>query len=430
MPRLFSVLTVPGWIFLLLATSLHAGDISEGKPFWPQWRGPQRDGVATEKSLLKTWPEQGPPLAWKMNGLGEGYSSVAVADGKIFTLGERQGGAFLIAIDEATRKVLWSTPIGSAWGDGGPRGTPTVDGDRVYAIGGHGDLLCAKVADGKAVWRKNFERDFQGHMMSHWGYCESPLVDGDKLIVTPGGTRNTIMALDKKAGSKKWSSAVPRLGPNGNDGAGYSSVVISKACGRRQYVQLFGNGVVGVDAANGKYLWGYNRVANGTANIPTPIVRDDYVFCSTGYGAGAALLHLVKAGNGIKAEERYFLEAKTLQNHHGGMVLIGDYVYGGHGHNSGAPICVELLTGKVKWRVNRGPAGGSAAVVAADGQLYFRYDEGLMALIEVTPDGYKLNGKFEFPKGGNPSWAHPVVAGGKLYLREQDQLLVYDIAEK
>lgn len=425
--------TIASMICLSLATALVAGDLSEGKPFWPQWRGPNRDGVATEKSLLKKWSEEGPPLAWKVGGLGSGYSSVAVADGKIFTLGKRSGSEFLIAIDENGHKELWAARLGRPWNDG-PRSTPTVDGDRVYAVGPHGDLICVSTAQGKEIWRRSFAKDFGGRMMSGWGFCESPLIDGDKLLCTPGGAEHTIVSLNKMTGEEtlskgeKWKCSVPEIGPRGRTGAGYSSIVISEACNHKQYVQLFGKGVVGIDAETGKFLWGYNRVANGTANIPTPVIRGDYVFCSTGYGTGSALLHLVKDGDGIKAEEKYFLDAKTLQNHHGGLVLIGDHIYGGHGHNNGFPICVEMLSGKIVWRKDRGPGTGSAAVVAADGQLYFRYQNGKMALISATPEGYHLNGEFQIPNVHSPSWAHPVVAGGKLYLREQDDLLVYNVS--
>ncbi len=188
--------------------------------------------------------------------------------------------------------------------------------------------------------------------------------------------------------------------------------------------------LAGVSAADGKLLWTYNRVANGTANIPTPIVKGDYVFCSSGYGTGAGLLKLVKDGSGVKALEQYFLEASELQNHHGGMVLVGDYVYCGHGHNQGFPICVEMLSGKITWEPGRGPGKESAAITCADGHLYFRYQDGVMALIEATPDKYVLKGSFQLPSLNGPSWPHPVVAGGRLYLRDQDTLLCYDVKRK
>jgi outer membrane protein assembly factor BamB len=388
---------------------------------WPQWRGPQRDGLSTEKGLLSSWPEKGPPLLWQVKGLGSGYASVAVAGDKIFTLGHRAGDTYLIARARAGGKELWAIKVGRG---GNAQSTPTVAGNLAFGLATNGDLVCVDITKGNALWRKNLPKDFGGQMMSGWGYSESPLVDGDKLVCTPGGKSATLVALNKKTGAVLWRGVVPE-----GDGAGYASIVVSEACGVRQYIQLLGRGIVSIAAKDGKFLWRYNKVANGTANIPTPIVKGNFVFCSTGYGAGSALLKLVKDGKKIKPEEVYYLKGNKFQNHHGGMVLVGDYVYAGHGHNEGFPICVEMKTGKIAWNQGRGPGGGSAAVVYADGNMYFRYDSGLMALIEASPEGYKLKGTFSIPhKGGAPSWSHPVVAGGKLYLREQDWLMCYDIS--
>jgi outer membrane protein assembly factor BamB len=311
---------------------------------------------------------------------------------------------------------------------GGARGTPTVDADGVYAIGTEGDLVAVDAATGKERWRKSLVRDYGGQMMSMWKFSESPLLDGDRVVVTPGARAAGLVALDKKTGAELWRTALPDLGPKGKDGAGYSSIVISNAGGVRQYVQLMGRGLVGVNAADGKLLWSYNRIANDVANIPTPLVSGDLVFTSTGYGAGAALLKLSKAAQGVEAREVYFLEAKSLQNHHGGLVLVDGHVYAGHGHNRGFPICVELATGKVVWGGDIRNAGtGSAAVAYADGNLYFRYQNGAVILIEATPSGYKEKGSFEIPDVKGPSWPHPVIAGGKLYLREGDTLYCYDL---
>lgn len=394
---------------------------------WPQWRGPNRDAVSTETGLLKQWPAEGPPLLWKTNGLGAGMSSLVIHDGRIFTMGARPGGTYLIALELDGGKELWATKVAEGRDD--PNCTPTASGKLVYALSKDGNLLCAEAATGKEVWRKNFQRDFGGKMMSGWGYSESPLVDGEKLVCTPGAKDAAMVALNKQTGKLLWKSAIPDLGSRGGDGAAYSSIVVAEVGGLRQYIQLIGRGVIGVAAKDGRFLWGYNRVANGTANIPTPIVRDNLVFCSTGYQTGSALLKLVPASGGTKVEEVYFLDEKTLQNHHGGMVLVGDYLYGGHGHNNGFPICVELKTGKVKWFKGRGPGNGSAAVVAADGNLYFRYQDGVMALIGATPEGYELHGTFDPPKGDRECWSHPVILGGKLYLRDQNELLCYNVKE-
>ena len=411
-----------------------APDSKSSSADWPQWRGPARDGISKETGLLNQWPQAGPPLAWKAAGLGSGLSSLAIVDGKIYTMGDKDGAQHVIALSGKDGKVLWSTKVGAPWEDqfAGPRGTPAVDGGRVYAMGTEGDLVSLDAATGKEIWRKHMERDLGGRVMSIWKWSESPLVDGDRLIVTPGLSDSLMVALDKKTGKEIWrTKTTENLGTNGKDGAGYSSVVISSGGGVKQYVQLVGRGLIGVRASDGKLLWSYNKVANSTANISTPVVQGDYVFSSTGYQTGSALLKLAKAGDGVTAQEVYFLPAKSFQNHHGGFVLIGDHIYGGHGHNKGFPVCVEMATGKVVWGGDgsdvQAPGTGSAAVTAADGHLYFRYQNGKMALIEATPQGYKQKGLFDIPNVNGPSWSHPVVLGGKLYLREQDNLYVYDV---
>ncbi len=394
---------------------------------WPSWRGPDRTAIAPETGLLKEWPESGPPLVWQADGFGGGFSSVAIVGDRIFTMGSRKGGCDLIAADRATGKELWSTRVGN----GSPNCTPTVDGDLVFALGREGDLLCANALSGSVVWQKNFGKDFGGQMMSGWGYSESPLVDGDRLIVTPGAEKAVIVALDKSSGDVIWESAMPAESlQRGKDGAGYSSVVISHAAGVKQYIQLTGRGVISVAADDGRHLWSYNKIANGTANIPTPIIKDDYVFCSTGYGTGAALLKIKNDSGKLSAEEVYFLDSKTMQNHHGGMILLGDHIYCGHGHNQGFPLCVELATGNIAWNAGRGPGSGSAAILLADGNLYFRYEDGTMALIEATPEEYRLKGEFKLATNNGKSWPHPVIVDGLMYLRDQSTLLCYDVRQK
>lgn len=392
---------------------------------WPQWRGYHRDGKSQETGLLKEWSPAGPPLLWEAEGLGRGYSSVAIADGRIYTLGRRNDGEKLICLSAKDGSELWAANVGN--GDHS-NATPTVDGDRVYAIGLKGNLVCADAKTGAIRWSKFFPDDFGGKMMSGWGYSESPLVDGDYLICTPGAKDAMIVALDKRTGEEIWRAGVPDYSRRGNDGAGYSSIVVSNGGGVKQYVQLTGRGLIGVAAEDGRFLWGYGRVANGTANIPTPIVSGDYVFASSGYGTGAVLLKLSATEGGVEADEVYFKEGNELQNHHGGMVLHEGHVYLGHQHNNGFPTCVNLVSGQIAWGgKTRGPGGGSAAITYADGHLIFRYQDGVVALIEATPEEYRLKGTFKpaFQKGN--SWAHPVVAGGKLYLREQEKLMCYDL---
>lgn len=391
---------------------------------WPQWRGPNRTAVSEEKGLLKEWPADGPRQVYTIQGIGRGYGSVALAGGRIYLMGVRNREEYVICLKAEDGKELWSTPVGKP-GDGG-RGTPTVDGDLLYAITAqgkqHGEIVCLETETGKEVWRKDFQKDFQGRMMTSWGYSESPLVDGDQLICTPGGSEATIVALNKKTGKEIWKAKVP-----GGDSSAYSSCVVTTVGGIRQYVQLLEKGIVGVGAKDGRFLWRYNKVANGTANIPTAIVKGDLVFCSTGYNTGAALLQLVPSAGGIKVVEKYFLPANKFQNHHGGMILVGDYIYAGHGHNNGFPTCIELKTGRIVWQTERPKDYRSAAVVYADGHLYYRYENAVMALVEATPAGFKQKGQFKIPNGSTPSWPHPVVAGGKLYLRDQNQLFCYDV---
>ena len=403
-------------------------------PDWPQWRGPKQDGISTETGLLSEWTTDGPPLAWRVTGMGSGMASVAIANGRLFTQGagtkDGKRGVFVTALDVATGKELWSSAI-TPGGGPKPNGTPTVDGKLLYAVGNNGDLACLETETGKLVWKKNYGADFHGKCMSGWGYSESPLVDGDWLICVPGAPDAGIAALNKLTGEVIWKSAIPDFGRAGKDGAGYTGVVISQGAGVKQYVTLTGHGLVGVRASDGKFLWGYNRIANNTADIPTPIIKGDYVFGSSGYGdGGTALVKLSKDGDGVKAEEVYYRKAGELQNHHGGMILLGDHVYMGHGHNNGFPTCVELQTGKVVWGKERGPGSGSAAIVMADGHLYFRYQDGLMALIEATPKGYQLKGSFKLASKLGESWPHPVIHDGKLYIRDQDVLLCYDVKAK
>lgn len=412
-------------IFLALVTTLSPAFSAEPGS-WPAWRGPLRDGISPEKGLQDSWPSDGPRLIWQVDNVGRGFSSVSIADGRIVTMGQLsqpERGTYIIALSQKDGSELWKTRVGS----GAPNTTPTIDDNRIYALDREGQLTCVSAPTGKIIWQKNFPRDFGGKMMSGWGYSESPLIDGDQLICTPGSKSAALAALDKKTGDVIWQTPVSRLGNRGGDGAAYSSVVVSNAGGITQYVQLMGRGVISVDASNGKLLWNYNRVANGTANIPTPIVKGDYIFCSTGYGTGAALLKVQPGATQV--DEVYFLRAKDLQNHHGGMILIGDYLYCGHGHNSGLPICVDFNTGKTVWGPNRGAGDGSAAIVYADGHIYFRYENGVIALIEATPDGYRLKGKFKMATQNGKSWPHPVIVDGRLYLRDQKSLLCYDIKE-
>ena len=422
-------------VALACVGGLAAGARPAAADDWPQWRGIHRDGRSAETDLLRDWPDGGPPLAWKATGLGGGFSSVAVAGGRIYTLGDLDDGQYVLALTEKDGSHLWKSRVGPTWEDRylGPRSTPTVDGDHLYVETTEGHVVCLEAATGKEVWRRSLVDDFGSHMMqamgtTDWKYAESPLVDGDRVIVTPGVTDAALAALDKKTGEEIWRARIGRLGSKGAYGAGYSSPVVSHGGGVKHYVQFIGRGVIGVEAETGKFLWGYNEVANDIANITTPLVAGDHVFASSGYRTGSALLRLTRdEEGGVDVEEVYFLAPEDVQNHHGGLILHDGHVYTGTGHNKGFPIAVEMKTGQIAWGPERNAGRDSAAISYADERLYLRYQNGLMILVAASPDGYREHGSFEIPGVEHPSWSHPVIANGRLYLREQESLFAYDV---
>ena len=386
---------------------------------WPQWRGPDRDGKSHDTGLLQQWPAAGPALAWKTKGLGSGFSGVSVAGGKIFTMGDATDASYIYALDQTTGKQIWAAKVGNTGGgDGhpGPRCTPTYAGELVFAMGQFGDLVCVETATGREVWRKHMVADFAGKMMSGWGYSESPLVDGDRLICTPGGARGAIIALNKKTGAEVWRTM------DFKDPAGYSSMIIAEIDGQRQYIQLTGASVVGVAPETGKILWRARR--NGrTAVITTPVYHDNMVFVTSAYGVGCNLFKITSSGGQFKAAEVY--ANKLMANHHGGVVRIGENIYG-HSYGKGW-VCMDMKSGNSVWEEEK--QLGKGAISYADGRLYLRGEgKGTMVLLEASPNGYKETGRFEQPDRSNKdAWPHPVIADGKLYLRDQDVLLCYDV---
>ena len=377
---------------------------------WPQWRGPNRDGKSAETGLLKEWPAGGPPLAWRASGAGEGYSSFAVVNGRLYTLGARQDSEYLVAFDVASGKRLWETANGKRFVNdrgSGPRATPTVDGDRVYAFGASGDLSAVDAASGKAIWKVNVLSKFGGSNIN-WGLSESPLVLSDRILVNAGGP---IVALRKTDGSEIWKS--------GGEPAGYSSAVLHEVGGIRQAIFFTHTRVVGVDVNTGKRLWSYEPVANGVANIATPIVRGNRVFVSSDYGTGAALLELTPAGGGIRAKEVYF--TRDMRNHHASSVLVGDHLYG---FSAAILTAMQFDTGQVAWRDR---SVGKGSLVFADDRLYLYSEGGTVALAEANPAAYREHGRFQIRSGNLPTWSHPVVSTGKLFLRDQDVIYAYDV---
>jgi hypothetical protein len=387
---------------------------------WPQFRGPDRDNLSKDSGLLRSWPQEGPPLAWKATGVGSGYSSLSVVGDRVYTLGNKGKSSFVYALERDGGKIVWSAEIGPEGGNLGC--TPTVDGTRVYALGQRGDLVCLDTMAGKRIWHRNLRKDFGGEV-GDWQYCESPLVDGDRVVVTPGGKDATMASLNKETGNTIWTCAVPARDVQ----AGYSSIVVATVGSVKQYVQLFNGGVAGV-ATDGRFLWKYEKLGPNTANIPTPVVLDDHVLAVAGYGKGGALLKLTASGSDVSVKEVYFNRA--LSNKHGGIVVVGDYFYG-DSDDRGQPFCAEVKTGKVVWKRERdqGKGEGSTSVTYADGHLYFHYQNGEVALVKASPEGYNEVGSFKVPLTNGNSWAHPVVVGGRLYLREGNMIYCYDVRQ-
>ena len=386
---------------------------------WATWRGPNRDGLSAEKGLLKQWPVGGPRLVWKSTGIGVGFSSVSVSEGRIFTMGDGADGSAVHAINAKDGATLWkSVELGKPGGNyAGTRCTPTVDGNLVYALGQFGDFVCLQAKDGKEVWRKNLMKDFGGRY-SGWNYTESPLVDGDKVVFTPGGNKGAIVALNKKTGDLIWQSK------EFTDGAHYSSLIAVDFGGKRQYVQLTAQSVAGVNAVNGDLLWRAERRGQ-TAVITTPIFDKGIVYVTSGYGVGCNAFK-VTPGSTFTTEEIY--ANKTMANHHGGVILKDGNVYGFS--DSKGWTCQNLKTGELVWN-NSGVGKGSIAY--ADGHFVIRSEggKGTIALIEATPTAYVEKGRFDQPDRSRAnSWPHPVIANGHLYIRDQDVLLCYDIKAK
>ena len=409
--RIHRALTPLTTASLLLALS---AAVSNREPDdWPQWRGPNRDGRSAERGLLKTWPKGGPPLAWQSKGAGEGYSSFAAANGRLITLGARGDREYVIAFDAASGKELWATPHGRRFGNDrgdGPRGTPTVEGDRIYAYGASGDLSVLDASSGKILWAVNVLQKFGGSNIT-WGLSESPLVLADRVLVNAGGPQSSIVALNKKDGSVLWRSQ--------SDEAGYSSAVLHEAGGVREAIFFTGQRALGVNVADGKLLWSYDKVSNPTANIATPIVRGNHVFVSSDYGTGAALLELTPGAGGVQAREVYF--TREMRNHHASSVLVGDHLYG---FSSAILTAMRFDNGQVAWKDR---SVGKGSLVFADDRLYLFSENGMVGLAEAAPDAYREHGRFQLKTGNLPTWAHPVVSGGKLFLRDQDTIYAYNV---
>ena len=393
---------------------------------WPQWRGPNRDGISHETGLRKEWPKEGPPLLWKATNIGRGYSTPAVVGDRIYVDGS-QGveNEFVEALAVKDGKKLWSTRLGAV---GNPkqqpnfpaaRSTPTVEGEVLYALGSDGDLACAETAGGKIKWKKSLRNDFGGKP-GNWAYAESPLVDGDTLVCTPGGGQATLLALNKHSGEVLWKCALPQA-----DEAAYSSAIVIEVGGIRQYVQLLQKGLVGVEAKSGKFLWRYSKpVSVYGANIPSPVFGDGIVFVgSAGTGGGAVKLK-IEDGK-VVPEQLYF--GPKYPTAIGGAVKVGGFLYGSTGQ---ALECLEFATGEIKWD-DRSIA--PASICYADGRLYLHGESGEVALVEASAEAYREHGRFAPPdqparaNAMEKAWAYPVIANGRLYIRDHESLWCYDL---
>ncbi|HKO43452.1 MAG TPA: PQQ-binding-like beta-propeller repeat protein [Pyrinomonadaceae bacterium] len=427
--RVLTAIAVVCLFFLALsANSGLAGSSSD----WPQWRGPGRDGRSKETGLLKQWPSAGPRLVWQVNDLGDGYSTPAIVGNRIYLMSNHgMENEFVQARSTKDGRVIWTTRVGNV---GNPnqnppypkaRSTPTVVGNFIYALGSDGDLVCLETKTGKIRWQKNIRKELNGQP-GEWAYAESPLIDGDAVVVTPGGAEATMAALNKRTGAVIWKSAVP-----GGDPAGYASAIVVHGGGRRQYVQLLSKGLVGVDANTGQFLWRYKDVAKGPAQYFTPVGRGEYIYTGA-LGVGGGLVRLKADGSGVAAEQVYFI--RGLPNGIGGAVVVGDHLYGTEvGQNL---VATEFTTGKVKWQDK---SFGWASVAYADGHLYLHGINGDVALVEANPAGYREKGRFTppaqpkkkqvgpYPEG---AFAYPVIAGGRLYIRDLGTLWVYDVKKQ
>jgi outer membrane protein assembly factor BamB len=405
---------------------------------WPAWMGPDRTGVSKETGLLKQWPKVGPKLLWKVADIGEGYSTPSIAAGKIYLMSNRgNSDEFALALNAKDGSKIWESRIGKVGNPNqrpswpGSRSTPTVDGDAVYVLSSDGDLACLDAATGKVRWQKSLRTDFDGKP-GNWAYAESPLIDGDVLVCTPGGDKAALAALNKKNGEVIWKAVVPGGGgPGGGGGrmrtspnaAAYASAIVATVGGVKQYIQILTGAMVGVAAKDGKLLWRYNKMAGSTL-CNTPLFHDGYVFASAlarGGFTGSVLLKLIANGESVKAEEVY--TSKSLAEHHGGVVRVGDAVYGA---TDAGLVCIDFKTGETKWQ-NR--CVGKGSIAAADGRLYVRSEEGPVALVEAMATAYKEIARFEPPDHSKKKnvWPFPVIAGGRLYLRDQNVLLCYDV---
>ena len=393
---------------------------SAGEGDWPTFHGPRRGNVSHETGLLTEWPDAGPELLWAAEGLGEGFATVSIADGAVYTSGniDNQTTVTSLHLDGNFR---WQAPVGQAWTGSyeGSRSTPTIDDDRVYCGSPHGELVCLRAENGDTIWQVDILERFGGRNIT-WGLAESPLLDGNHVICTPGGNQGRVAALDKMTGETVWATG------SGTGPAGYASAVQAEIHGTRVILTMSGKALLGVDAADGRLLFEFPLQTNYDVHATTPICVDDHVYISAGYGTGSFMLRIERDGERFQAVEKWY--SRELDNHHGGVVLWDGHLYGASDQgNRGKWVCLDWHTGEIRY-AEKGVGKGS--VLCVEGMLYTLGEKKRVGLVEATPSGHDVISRFSLPRGGDgPSWAHPVVCGGCLYLRHGDRLYCYNVRQ-
>jgi outer membrane protein assembly factor BamB len=388
---------------------------------WPQWRGPDRNNVSAETGLRATWPPEGPSLVWQAGELGDGVSPVSVAGGRVFATGNVGTEVICVALSEMNGKRLWQARLGIAAKEMSimrwlAQMAPTADAERVYAVTAHGDYVCLSADTGKELWRKHFASDFVGEQGYPWGYCDYPMVDGERLIVCPGGSENTIAALDKKTGRIVWSCSIP------GEAASHSVLIAAQLGGVRQYIVHLWQNLYGI-STEGKVLWKYAGLTNTYAITHAPVASRDEVFFANGYGAGHVLLKIGKKGESWSAEAAYRKRNGAYLPWLGSPTAVGEHLLI---NTSKGITCLNWKTGKALWEETK---LGRCTYTVADGKVFIRTQDGLMVLATVDPQEYRPLAEFTPPRPdkGEPAWTFPVVANGQLYVRDYDKLLCYDI---
>lgn len=386
-----------GWLTL---TTAAADD-------WPKWRGPQGDGISREKGLLARWPDKGPPELWRVP-LGQGFSAVSVAGDRAYTMYGAPDGEFAVCLSVQDGKLLWRAPSGKLYENSygnGPRATPCVDGDRVYTLGAGGALLCLEAQSGDKVWGFNVLDKFGGQN-ADFGLSASPAVFGNMLVAVTGAKGGkSLVALDKSNGEVLWTSL--------DDKAGYSTPILVEVGGVPQLIVLMGEALVSVSPKDGRELWRHPWKTELDANVATPIFHKDRLFISTGYGTGCGMFELTAPG--AKPSAKLLWANKDMKNYFSTCVLVDGHLYG---FNNTMLACMSFETGEVSWR-QRGFNRGS--VLVADGKLIVCGERGTLALAELSPKKYAEISKFQVSE--DKTWTVPTVAGGRLFVRDEKELV-------